>query len=74
MNHLQGFFAASVFYTLEKDGEIFALVSFRKMKNNKFELSRFCVKMGESISGALKRLYYSEKRRTVSSSSFIYLN
>lgn len=55
-NHLQGFFPATNYFTLEKEGEIYALASFRSSKDGfKHELSRYCLLKGHSISGAIER-------------------
>lgn len=55
-NHLQGFFSATEYLTLEKDGQIYALASFRSSRDgSRHELSRYCLLKGHSISGALER-------------------
>lgn len=57
-NHLQGKANATVYYTLQKNNEIFALASFKRNKN-KFELKRFVTKQNYSINGALSKLLKS---------------
>lgn len=56
-NHLQGFFPATEYLTLEKGGMIYALASFRSSRDgSKHELSRYCLLKNHSISGALNRM------------------
>lgn len=65
-NHLQGFFPATEYITLEKDGQIYALASFRSSRDGmKHELSRYCLLKGHSISGVLERfISHFKKNKT----------
>lgn len=56
-NHIQGFVPASVYYGLTYNNELVQIMSFKKHKDNTWEISRLCSKLNCSVVGGASRLF-----------------
>ena len=56
-NHIQGYINSSIKIGLFYNDELVSLMTFKKLKNNKYELLRFCNKLNINIIGTESKLF-----------------
>jgi hypothetical protein len=57
VNHIQGYISSSIRYGLEYDGELVAVMGFRKNKKYSWEMARYCSKLNSCIVGGMSKLF-----------------
>lgn len=75
VNHLQGYVASSIKYGLYQNDELLCLSTFSKrkfIKNNDWELVRFCNKLGVNVVGGFSKLlkYFTTNNKFESITSY----
>lgn len=56
-SHIQGFVPATVYYGLVHENKLVQVMSFKRIKNNDWEISRLCSRLNHSVIGGTSRLF-----------------
>lgn len=55
--HIQGFVPATIYYGLFYENELVQVMSFKRIKNDDWEISRLCFKLNTRVIGGVSRLF-----------------
>lgn len=56
-SHIQGFVPATKYYGLHFEDELIQVMSFKRVKDNDWEISRLCSKLNTSVIGGASRIF-----------------